>query len=756
MPRRETDPVRSPREERSHVRFDGADDAAPILRTTRRTAAAVRRPGTAAVHTNAAIRTVTMRLRGDVQGLRDGFASLTRLSGLVAGVVGPWVLLAARIWLGQVVFVHRIMAMMHDGSLHAPVPALPALWQAAVLLLLAAGLLTRPVALALLVEAIVTAQDASALALTGPRAAILVWLVVLGAGPLSIDFLLRGGLSRVPVSGVRAVSRLYLWIMRFCEPVLLLGVRVGFALAVGGMGAVALRWARDAMLGAGTGLSAAGWWAIPIASLLLLGLATRAAALLLGGVIEMAAVTMTPEDRVGVLLLLLLLAARGGGWFSLDRLLVRWASIGPAVDAGAADGRPHVVVVGGGFGGIAAVRGLRRVACRITVIDRRNHHLFQPLLYQVATAALSPADIATPIRSMLRGQRNVRVRLGQVNGVDTQAGAVLLGAERIPFDFLVIATGARHSYFGHDDWAPHAPGLKSIEDATGMRSRLLRAFERAETARDPAERDAWLTFVVVGGGPTGVELAGALAELARTGLEQEYRAIDPTAARVILVQSAPRVLPSFPPALSVRAESALRALGVEVRTNARVRSVDQRGAEIDGTRIDARTTFWAAGVAASPAADWLGRPGDPSGRVIVSGDLSAPGLPRIFAIGDTASSLSWNGAAAPGLAPAAKQQGEYVARVIRATVDGTSLPPAFRYRHFGSLATIGRLAAVAEFGRVRLWGAPAWWFWGAAHLLFLVGGRNRAAVVLNWLWAYVTYRRSTRLITGEPAASGET
>jgi NADH dehydrogenase/putative oxidoreductase len=280
-----------------------------------------------------------------------------------------------------------------------------------------------------------------------------------------------------------------------------------------------------------------------------------------------------------------------------------------------------------------------------------------------------------------------------------------------------------------------------------MRSRMLRAFEQAESEEDIANRLAWLTFVVVGGGPTGVELAGALAELARTGLDQEYRVIDPIATRVILVQSAPRVLPTFSPRLSVHAERSLRDLGVEIRTGAKVTEIDQEGVGIDGVRIAARTVFWAAGVAASPAAKWLGQTADRSGRVVVNGNLSVPGCPGVFAIGDTAASNGWSGAAVPGLAPAAKQQGGHVAHVIRAAIKGSPSSGAFRYRHYGNLATIGRLAAVVELRRFRLWGAPAWWFWGITHVLLLSGGRNRAAVVLNWLWAYLTYRRSTRLIT---------
>lgn len=322
---------------------------------------------------------------------------------------------------------------------------------------------------------------------------------------------------------------------------------------------------------------------------------------------------------------------------------------------------------------------------------------------------------------------------------------------RVGFDYLLLATGARHSYFGRNDWANIAPGLKSIEDATSIRSRLLRAFEEAENAASEWERAAWLTFVVVGGGPTGIELAGAIAELARHGMEHEYRAIDPGMARVILVQSGPRILPTFPAALSNAAEQSLRMLGVDVRTGARVRSVDAAGVDVGDQRVAARTVLWAAGVAASPAAQWLGLDSDASGRVAVDPDLSVPGLQRIYAIGDTAACLGWHGALVPGLAPAAKQQGQYAARVIRAALQRRRPPPPFRYRHFGSLATIGRQAAVAELGALQLWGAPAWWFWGAAHVAFLVGGRNRATVLLNWIWAYLTYRRSTRLITGAAA-----
>jgi NADH dehydrogenase/putative oxidoreductase len=505
----------------------------------------------------------------------------------------------------------------------------------------------------------------------------------------------------------------------------------------------------------GTGaLVTAPWWMLLCCWALVLGVATRPAALLLC-VLVLAVFPGAMPGRFEVVLLLALVASSGAGAASLDALFVRWMDAAIRRRDGVGRIMPHVVVVGGGFGGLAAVRALRRTACRITLIDRSNHTLFQPLLYQVATAALSPADIALPIRSMVRDQANVAVRLGEVTGIDGATREVVLSQGRIPFDHLVLATGARHSYFGKDNWAAHAPGLKSLDDATAMRGRMLLAFERAEGEADAAERQALLTFVIVGGGPTGVELAGAVAEFARTGLDQEYRSIDPASARVVLVQSAARVLPVFSAPQSARAERVLRALGIDVRTGARVTQVDHAGVAVDGERIAARTVFWAAGVAASPAAQWLGQAGDAAGRLVVGDDLSVPDWPGVYAIGDTAASKGWDGMAVPGLAPAAVQQGRHVAGVLRAAIEGSAAPAAFRYRHRGNLATVGRMAAVAELRRLHLWGAPAWWFWGAAHVLLLAGGRNRAAVVLNWLWAYLTYKRSTRLITGNDLAEGE-
>ncbi|MEZ5668944.1 MAG: NAD(P)/FAD-dependent oxidoreductase [Alphaproteobacteria bacterium] len=412
--------------------------------------------------------------------------------------------------------------------------------------------------------------------------------------------------------------------------------------------------------------------------------------------------------------------------------------------------RPRIVVVGAGFGGLAAVQGLRRAAAEITLIDRRNYHLFQPLLYQVATAALSPADIAWPIRAILRDQRNVSVELGRVTAVDRTARAVVVdGRRRVPYDILVLATGARHAYFGHPEWEAAAPGLKKIDDATLIRQRVLTAFERAETATDPAERARLLTFVVVGGGPTGVEMAGAIAELARKALAADFRSIDPGASRVLLVEAGQRLLATFPEALSQRAEDALRALGVDLCFGAPVEACDADGVVVAGTRIVARTVVWAAGVMASPAARWLGADCDRAGRVRVAPDLTVPGAPEIFVIGDTAAVAGADGRPVPGIAPAAKQMGRYVARTVAARLGGAAAAGPFRYRHAGSMATIGRKAAVADFGRVRLSGFPAWMLWALAHVYFLIGWRNRFVVSLNWAWNYVTFQRGARLITGE-------
>ena len=409
--------------------------------------------------------------------------------------------------------------------------------------------------------------------------------------------------------------------------------------------------------------------------------------------------------------------------------------------------RPRIIVVGAGFGGLSAAKALSRMDAEVIVIDRNNYHLFQPLLYQVATAGLSPADIASPIRSILRGQANTSVMLAKITGVEVERRRVLIGNDPVTYDFLVLATGARHAYFGHDEWERHAQGIKKIEDATALRRKILIAFEKAEIEADVEERRRLLNFVIVGGGPTGVEIAGALAELARKALAMDFRTIDPRQARIVLLHSGARLLPTFDERLSEAARRSLEMLGVEVRLNAAVTNCDELGVSVGTLLIESRTLIWAAGVRASQASKWLAAESDGVGRVKVLPDLSVPGHPQIFVIGDTAHVLGPGGDPLPGIAAVAKQQGAHIARVIEARLEGRAAP-AFTYRDVGSMATIGRKRAIAELGRLRLSGAPAWLLWSIAHIYFLIGFRNRLAVVLNWAWSYVTFHRGTRLITG--------
>ncbi len=395
-------------------------------------------------------------------------------------------------------------------------------------------------------------------------------------------------------------------------------------------------------------------------------------------------------------------------------------------------------------------RGLKALGVDITLVDRQNHHCFQPLLYQVATAVLSPADIAWPIRGILRSQPNVRVFMAEVTGVDTVAKIVHTDAIELPYDYLVFATGATHSYFGHDEWEVDAPGLKRITDATELRRRLLIAFEQAELSDDPKTQRSLLTFVIVGAGPTGVEMAGAIAEVALQTLPPEFREIDPRSARIILIEAGPRVLPSFPEYLSAYTQRSLEKMGVEVMTATRVTKCDKGGVDIEGGRIDAHTVIWAAGVVASPAAKWLGAPADYAGRVEVEPDLSVPGHPEVFAVGDTAAVFYDNGKSVPGIAPAAKQMGKYVAKLIVSKVLGAQKAPAFVYKHQGDLATIGRRIAVVKLPHFALTGFVGWLFWSLAHVYFLIGIRNRFVVAFTWLWQFLTLQRSARIISAAP------
>ncbi|HTD28203.1 MAG TPA: NAD(P)/FAD-dependent oxidoreductase [Xanthomonadaceae bacterium] len=444
---------------------------------------------------------------------------------------------------------------------------------------------------------------------------------------------------------------------------------------------------------------------------------------------------------------------------------------------------PHVLILGGGFGGLWATRALATAPVRITLVDRTNHHLFQPLLYQVATAGLSAPDIAAPLRHILHRQRNVTVMLGEARGIDLVARHVTLehGAALTPpmappvvtpspaegrgtaglqrdeilmdYDYLIIATGTTHAYFGHDEWATHAPGLKTLEDALAIRRRVLTAFEAAEREDDAAARAAWMNFVVIGGGPTGVELAGTLAEIARHTLPREFRRCDPRTAQIHLLEAGPRVLAAMPESLSQSARKQLERLGVDVHTGQAVTAIDAQGVSLGATRIESRCVLWAAGVAASPLGRQLGVALDRAGRVSVQPDLSIEGHPEVFVVGDLARVIQANGQQVPGVAPAAKQMGAHVAAVVRARLQSKPAKP-FRYRDYGNLATIGRMAAVVDLGRIRFSGLMAWWFWLAAHIFFLIGFRNRLVVMLDWAWSYWSYQRNARIIVGsDPPAS---
>lgn len=579
--------------------------------------------------------------------------------------------------------------------------------------------------------------------------ALLGWCALSGAGAVSFDRVIARGLGDSALPLAAPVMRMLAWVTRAVAPFWLLGLRLWLAvtlLAAGGSTAA------SSVIPVGLFGLAFQPLVLPLAIMIVLGLAMPLTMLL---VFLNLGTAMVMDGHAGLLLLptavLGLLAFEGAGALSLDWLIRRWLDANVLFDRRFEDVPahwPHVVVVGAGFGGVAAVNRLKRLPVRVTLVDRNNYHLFQPLLYQIATASLSPADVATPIRSLFATDGNVRVLLGNVVAIDTAAKRVTLSRGSLDYDTLLLATGASHSYFGRDEWAPFAPGLKTIEDGTAIRARVLGAFERAEASNDPREVVRLLTFIIVGAGPTGVELAGAIAELAQHGLRREYRNIDPSQARILLVQSGPRVLPAFPEELSVRAMASLEALGVTILLDSRVTGIDASGVMFGtGLRIETETVLWGAGVVASPAAHWLGCASDRSGRVVVDDQLRVAGCSDVYAIGDTAASLAWDGKPVPGLAPAAKQAGEHFAHAVEQALLGRQ-PAPFVYKHRGSLATIGRKSAVADFGWIRLSGAPAWWLWGAVHVGFLAGFRNRVAVLVNWAWSYFTMRPGIRLMTG--------
>jgi putative oxidoreductase len=672
--------------------------------------------------------------RGD--RLRVRLAALLDVSRAALRVAAPVVDLLTRLSLAKAFFAPGMLPGSSVADFHAAWPMIIA--QIVGPLLLTVGFWVRPVALVMLLLTLL-AQSSGA-----PQdehlfwAALFGWYVVHGAGPLSLDHVLNKGLGRSALPFASLAMAAGAWISREIGPLYLLALRLWLAAALAGP---ALAPATLPTMGAGMAFRPL---AAVCGALLALGLATPVVAAVLFAVGS--GMAMAGADKGMTIygpLLLILLGVSGGGRYSLDYWIVQWAhrTLPPAEDA------PHIIIVGAGFGGMACAAGLRHEPAQVTLIDLHNYHLFQPLLYQVATASLSPADVATPIRAAFRDDAKLRVLCGTVTAVDTTARRIIVDGRAVAYDALVLATGATHGYFGHEEWAAYAPGLKSLSDATTIRSRILDAFEQAEATQDPITRQHLLTFLICGAGPTGVEMAGAIAELARNGMAKDFRNFDPASARILLIQAGPRVLPQFSERLSAFARTSLEALGVEVRVNSRVELIDADGVVVNGERIQAGTVLWAAGVVASPAATWLESEADAAGRIKVGPDLSVPGSPDVFAIGDTALVLAWNGQPVPGLAPAAKQGGAYAASVLRARLRGRKPPPPFRYRHQGSLATIGRKSAVADFGRVRLSGAVAWWLWGAVHVLFLVGLRNRLSVMLGWVWSYFTFDVGVRLIT---------
>jgi putative oxidoreductase len=682
----------------------------------------------------------------------------------------PYVELIIRLWIAKLFFFFGIQQLMHwTAALQIvdeenPFPPLAPIVSAylstganllcAILLVL--GAMTRYASLPLLILAVITQLRFEPFDTQLFWIALFCWYVIHGAGPISLDHLLRRGLADSAIPLIPRAIRFSQWLRSSVTPWYLTVLRLWLGAAL-----VVAAWAHARL---SLGASAERWLPLDVAMrlpmvaavvggvALVIGAGTRYVAfLLLLGLFAFSVADPRLTDSIYLLMLLAILVVHGGGVLAIDDLARGWQSRLFSIPSGgelASVNWPRVVIVGAGFGGLRCAQALKGAKAAVTLIDRNNFHLFQPLLYQVATAALSPGDIAMATRQIFRDAPATRLLLSTVTGIDTEKRLVLTERREIPYDYLVLATGATHSYFGKDEWARHAPGLKRIEDALEVRRRILTAFERAEESVNESEKAALLTFLIVGGGPTGVELAGAIAELARFGLNQDFRTFNPANARIILVQAGARLLPTFPERLSAIAQRALEKLGVEIRLSGRVNHIDEHGVGVDGERIEAGTILWAAGVAASPAATWLNAPSDRAGRIVVGEDLRVPGMANVFAVGDTVASNAWNGQPVPGLAPAAKQGGAYVAKQIRARIDDRAPEPAFRYRHLGSLATIGRKAAVADIGAFKLWGAPAWWLWGVVHIGFMLGVRNRVATLLNWFWSYLKFGGGIRLITG--------
>ncbi len=620
--------------------------------------------------------------------------------------------------------------------------------------LLIMGFFTRPAALAMAALTIISQAVYVPTTSNLLISAMLIWYVVHGSGAFSLDRVLAPGMKQSALPLARPTIIAWEWARENLAPVVMAITRVWLGVSLLAYAevfepSIALATWIPTTIFSGFPV----WLAILCAVLFFLGFAASVASYLLFFLIGFFMIAGAhPNVTLYPFLFLALYEARGAGVLSVDRMIALWMEKNILFDRDYSeipDRWPHVVVVGAGFGGLAAVERLKRLPVRITLIDKRNYHLFQPLLYQIATATLNPADIATPIRSLFRPDGNVRVLKGEVKAIDSAAKTVTHSDDQVlHYDKLVLATGATHSYFGRDEWGEFAPGLKTIEDGVAVRGSILNAFEQAEACDDEERISRLLTFVIVGAGPTGVELAGAIAELAKLNVEREFRTVDPANARVILVQSGDRILPAFPEELSDEAMTSLKGLGVEIRTGSKVTEIAEEYVRIgEDTLIETETVLWAAGVTASPAARWLDAEADRSGRILVDDQLRVKGLQDVFAIGDTAGSTAWEGNPVPGLAPAAKQAGAYVSRVVEAELLDKECPGPFVYKHQGSLATIGRKSAVADFGRFKLSGSIAWWLWGLVHVGFLTGTRNRVTVVINWAWNFFARHSGVRLIT---------
>ena len=624
--------------------------------------------------------------------------------------------------------------------------------------LLILGFFTRPAALAMAALTIISQAVYVPTTTNLIISAMLIWYVFHGPSGFSLDRVFAAGIKQSALPLARPTIAGWEWSREHLAPVVMALIRVWFGVTL-----LAYAEVFEPSIALATWLPMSifsgfpDWLALVVAAFFFTGFG---AVIVSYGLFFLIAAFMIagahPNVTLFPFLFLAIYEAKGAGVFSVDRAILAWLEKNILFDrdyADIPDRWPHVVVVGAGFGGLAAVERLKRLPVRITLIDKRNYHLFQPLLYQIATATLNPADIATPIRSLFRADGNVRVLKGEVTAIDSEAKTVTHSDDQVlQYDRLVIATGATHSYFGRDEWGAFAPGLKTIEDGVAVRASILNAFEQAEACSDEDRIRRLLTFVIVGAGPTGVELAGAIAELAKLNVEREFRTCDPSSARIILVQSGDRILPAFPEELSTEAYESLEKLGVEIRTGSRVTEIAEQHVRIgDDTLIETETVLWAAGVTASPAARWLGAEADHSGRVQVNDHLRVIGpdgpIEDVFAIGDTAGSNGWDGKPVPGLAPAAKQAGYYVSRVVEAELLDKQCPGPFAYKHQGSLATIGRKSAVADFGRFRLSGSLAWWLWGLVHVGFLTGTRNRVTVLVNWGWSFFARHSGVRLIT---------